>query len=94
MTWTKTKKIVVGGSIVVVLALVATTLYLKRQDISDWMTIHAGERAVAKHIATPVDMNFKCSATCRSRLTASCVFGARAMRDRAPSIPNRPPESV
>ena len=56
MTWTKTKKAVVWGSVVVALAGVGIILFLERQDISDWMTIRAGERAVAKHIATPVDM--------------------------------------
>jgi len=55
MAWTKTKTAIVGGT-VLLLASVATTLYLKRQDISDWMTIHGGERAVAKHIANPIDM--------------------------------------
>ncbi len=56
MTWTKTKKIVVWGSVGVVLAVVGLTLYLERQNIADRMTVAAGQRAVAKHIATPIDM--------------------------------------
>jgi len=56
MTWTKTKKTVVWGSVAVVLAAGGLTLLLERQNISDWMTVAAGQRAVAKHIATPIDM--------------------------------------
>ena len=56
MTWTKTKKAVVWGSVVVVVAAGGTALYLKRQNISDWMTVTAAQRAVTKHVATPIDM--------------------------------------
>ena len=56
MTWTRNKKAIVWGAVLVLLVLVATTLFLERQNISDWMTITAGQRAVAKHIATPIDL--------------------------------------
>jgi hypothetical protein len=56
MTWTKTKKAVVWGSVGVVFAVVGLTLFLERQNISDRMTVAAGQRAVAKHIATPIDL--------------------------------------
>jgi hypothetical protein len=55
MTWTKTKMAIVGG-IVVLLVSVATTLFLQRHNIADWMMVSGGKRAVANHIATPVDL--------------------------------------
>ncbi len=55
MAWSKTKMAIVGGA-VLVLASVATTVFLQRQNIADWMMVAAGKRAVAKHIATPVDL--------------------------------------
>jgi len=57
MAWSKTKtKVAVAGGIVLIVASVAIILFLERQDIADWMTINAGKRAVAKHIATPIDL--------------------------------------
>lgn len=56
MAWTRKNKAIVWGSVLVLLVLGATTLFLERQNISDWMTITAGQRAVAKHIATPIDL--------------------------------------
>ena len=57
MAWSKTKtKVAVAGGIVLIVASVAIILFLERQNISDWMTINAGKRAVAKHIATPLDL--------------------------------------
>ena len=55
MAWTKTKKAVVWGT-VGLLVLVATTLFLQRHSIADWMMVSGGKRTVAKHIATPVDL--------------------------------------
>jgi hypothetical protein len=55
MAWSKTKMAIVGGA-VLVLASVATTVFLQRQNIADWMMVAGGKRAVAKHIATPVDL--------------------------------------
>ena len=57
MTWSKTKKAVVWGAAAVVLGLVATILFLERHAIADRMMIAAGERAVAKHIAIPIDLS-------------------------------------
>jgi hypothetical protein len=56
MAWTRRNKSIVGGAVLLLLLSVATTLFLQRQNISDWMTLRAGERAVAKHIATPIDL--------------------------------------
>jgi hypothetical protein len=55
MAWSKTKMAIVGGAVLVV-ASVATTLFLQRQKIADWMMVAGGKRAVAKHIATPIDL--------------------------------------
>jgi hypothetical protein len=55
MAWTKTKKAVVWGT-VGLLVLAATMLFLQRHNIADWMMVSGGKRAVAKHIATPVDL--------------------------------------
>ena len=55
MAWTKTKKAVVCGA-VVLLVSVAATLFLQRQNIADWMMVSGGKRAVANHIATPVNL--------------------------------------
>ena len=53
--WTKTKKVAVWG-IVALLALAAATLYFQRHAIANWMMVKRGERAVANHIATPIDL--------------------------------------
>ena len=55
MPWTKTKKAVVWGT-VALLVSVAATLYLQRHNIADWMMVSGGKRAIARHIATPVDL--------------------------------------
>ena len=55
MAWTKTRKAIVWGT-VGLLALAATTLFLQRHNIADWMMVSGGKRAVANHIATPVDL--------------------------------------
>ena len=55
MAWTKTKKAVVSGTVGLVV-LVATTLFLQRHNIADSMMIAGGKRAVANHIATPIDL--------------------------------------
>lgn len=55
MAWSKTKMAIVGGAVLVV-ASVATTLFLQRQNIADWMMVAGGKRAVARHIATPVNL--------------------------------------
>jgi hypothetical protein len=57
MAWSKAKtKVAVAGGIALIVASVAIILFLERQNISDWMTVNAGKRAVAKHIATPIDL--------------------------------------
>jgi len=55
MPWTKAKKAVVWG-IAGLLALVAVTLFLQRHQIANRMMVARGERAVANHIATPIDL--------------------------------------
>lgn len=56
MVWSKTKKAVVWGAVVVVLGSVATMLFLNWSSIAERMMVKEGERAVAKHIATPIDL--------------------------------------
>jgi hypothetical protein len=53
--WTKDKKAVVWG-IAAFLVAVAATLYFQRHAIANWMMVSRGERAVANHIATPIDL--------------------------------------
>ncbi len=57
MAFTRTKKLIVFGSIIVVLAIVALTLFLKRHDISEHFKVSAAERAIANHTATPLDLS-------------------------------------
>jgi hypothetical protein len=63
MAWSKTKKAVVWGAVVVVLGSIATTLYLQWPNIANRMMVAEGERAVAKHIATPIDLNGRYAAS-------------------------------
>ena len=56
MAGSKTKKAVVWGALVLGLGLVGTTLFFERHNIDDWMMVSAGKRAVARHIAKPVDL--------------------------------------
>jgi hypothetical protein len=70
MAWTNTKKIIVCGTVsALVILSVAAILYFERRDIADWMTVSEAKHAVAKHIATPLD------------LTASYASPASAMED-------------
>src|SRR5208282_6723546 len=55
MAWTKTKKAIVWGAVVLFVS-VAATLFLQRHNIADSMMVAGGKRAVANHIATPVDL--------------------------------------
>ena len=55
MAWTKTKRAVVWGT-VVLLVSVAATLFLQRHNIANRIMVADGKRAVANHIATPVDL--------------------------------------
>jgi hypothetical protein len=55
MAWTKTQKAMVWGT-AVVLVLAATTLFVLRHKIADQLMLAGGKRAIAKHIATPVDL--------------------------------------
>lgn len=57
MALTRTAKFIVFGVVAAVLFLIALTLFLERQNISGHLTIAAGERAIAKHIATPLDLS-------------------------------------
>jgi len=55
MAWSKIKKAVVWGT-VVLLGAVATTLFLQRHNIAHRMMVAEGKRAVAKHIVTPINL--------------------------------------
>ena len=69
MAWTNSKKAIVWGAVLVLLASVATTLFFQRDNIANWMTVSEAKHAVAKHIATPLD------------LTASYASPASTMED-------------
>jgi len=72
MAWTKSKTAAVWGT-VGLLVLVATTLFLLRHNIANRIMVAGGKRAVAEHIATPVD------------LTANYAAPASAFTDKASS---------
>jgi hypothetical protein len=55
MAWTRKK--IVWGAVLVLLALAAATLFYQRHNIANRMMVSGGERAVANHIATPVNLN-------------------------------------
>jgi hypothetical protein len=55
MAWSKTRKAVVWGCLVMVV-LIAITLILQWHNIATRMMVSSGERAVANHIATPIDL--------------------------------------
>ena len=55
MPWTKTKKLIAGGTVMLV-ALIAVTLFLCRHRIAAHLVVSGGERVIARHIVTPVDM--------------------------------------
>ena len=55
MAWTNTKRAIVWGT-VLVLVLVAAVLFLQRHKIANRIMVAGGKRAVANHIATPVDL--------------------------------------
>jgi hypothetical protein len=55
MAWTKTKK-AIGWGTVVLLVLVAATVFVSRHKIANHIILARGERAIANHIATPVDL--------------------------------------
>jgi hypothetical protein len=55
MPWTKAKKAIVWGT-AGLLALVAAMLIFQRHAIANGMMVARGERAVANHIATPIDL--------------------------------------
>src|SRR5690242_19043120 len=57
MAFTRTKKLVVFGSIIAVLAMVAVALFLERHNIAEHSKISAGEHALANHTATPLDLS-------------------------------------
>ena len=66
MTWTRNKKAIVWGAVLVLLALAAATLFYQRHNIANRMMVAGGKRAVANHIATPVDLNGHFRATASS----------------------------
>ena len=56
MAWTKTRKAVVWGTVVALLVSVAATLFLQWHNIANQMMVADGKRALANHLATPVDL--------------------------------------
>ncbi len=58
MPMTKTQKLIAGGTVVLV-ASVVVTLFLCRHRIAAHLVVAGGERAIARHIVTPVDMTGK-----------------------------------
>ena len=56
MAWTKTKKTIVWGTALVLLVLAAAVLFFQWNNIANQMMVAGGKRAVANHIATPVDL--------------------------------------
>jgi hypothetical protein len=55
MAWLKSRKAIACG-IVVLLGLIVTVLFLAWPKIANQMMIAAGKRAIAEHIATPIDL--------------------------------------
>jgi hypothetical protein len=55
MAWTKTQK-AIGWGTVVLLVLVAATVFFSRHKIANHIILARGERAIANHIVTPVDL--------------------------------------
>jgi hypothetical protein len=75
MAWSKTKKVVVWGAVVVLLGSVTTTLFLKRHDIADWMMVKEAERAVANHTTTPIDLTGQYAAPASSFENSPSFWG-------------------
>ena len=75
MAWTNTKKAVVWGSVVVVLAAVGLALYLERHNIADRMMIASAKRAVAKHIVLPLDLTGQYAQPASSLEDSSSYWG-------------------
>jgi hypothetical protein len=75
MAWTNTRKAVVWGSVVVVLAAVGLTLYLERHNIADRMMIASAKRAVAKHIVLPLDLTGQYAQPASSLEDSSSYWG-------------------
>jgi hypothetical protein len=74
MAWSKTKKAIVLGT-VVLLVLAATTLVLQWHNIADRMMVAAGERAVANHIATPIDLTGQYAVPASAMEASSSFWG-------------------
>ena len=74
MALSKTKKAIVWGA-VVVLALAVTILVLQWHNIANQMMVTAGERAVANHIATPLDLTGQYAATAQAFESSSGFWG-------------------
>ena len=55
MPWTKTQKLIAGATVALA-ASVVVTLFLCRHRIAEHFVVAGGERAIARHIVTPVDM--------------------------------------
>ena len=55
MAWTKTKWAIVSGT-ALLLVSTAVTLFVSRHKIAAHLVISRGERAIARHIVTPVDL--------------------------------------
>jgi len=56
MSWTRTTKTIVWGSVALLVLAAITVPIIFRHDISNRLTIAKAERAIASHKVTPVDM--------------------------------------
>ena len=75
MAWTKTNKAIVWGTVWLLLLLVAATLFLQRHNIANRMMVVGGKRAVANHIATPIDLTANYATPASSLEDSSSYWG-------------------
>ena len=56
MAWNKTTKLIVSGTVVLLVLAAAITVFLQRHQIAHHLMVAGAERAVANHTATPIDL--------------------------------------
>jgi len=74
VAWTKTKKAVVWGTVMLLMS-VAATLFLQRHNIANRIMVADGKCAVANHIATPVDLTDNYTAPASALEVSSSFWG-------------------
>lgn len=74
MKWTKAKTAIVSV-VAMVIGGVAITLFLERHNISQNLMVAAGKRAVANHVATPIDMTASYAAPASSMEDSQSFWG-------------------